>query len=169
MKPKAKPPESPEPKRIETSSLHEVNVWLNTATHQGMVKRCQNLYLAAMIVSKAGGQQKYFYPQCKAHSFEFPFAILHGRDEAEVLIQRLANNVFKCPAHCTNYKPQWKAKAAKPFRWIWSERKLIPQFGNWFIKLPAMVQMLIILGIILAIAPKWKDPLIQIIKAIQGK
>jgi hypothetical protein len=160
----------PTPEPIETSNWHDVNVWTNQQKKAGVLKHCTNLQVVSITMQYDYKKtQKFFLPDCECHSFNWGIFVRDHEDEAQTLIRRLHQNIISCPKNCTNYKPQWIAKTKRPFRWLWAQRKLIPALGNWFTKLSPLVQALIVIGIILAIAPKWKDAIIQIIKAIQGK
>lgn len=162
------PQQQPQP--IETSSLHEVNVWKQEQQRQKRLKHCQNLIIGS-ITQWYGGQnktQKFFFPKCTAHSFDFGRRlIVHEQEEAEYLINNLHHDPITCPANCTLYQPLWKQNATKPLTWTVKRTKQVIDY--FFVTIDKTTRVLIIVLLIVVFGTsKITDGVVKILNAAFG-
>ena len=169
-------PEPPKP-RIETRSLHNVELWVREGVAAGRLKKCWNLRIKMVlpqeIESGMETEESFFAPFCECNSFEGPIAYLDDHTKLGFLRRQLNTDPVSCPKNCTMY-------ANRKWGWIKSQLKKITvlydvmeRLLKGYATLPWQTQITLIVApalvLILWKSPKWVPLIISLAKAIWGK
>ncbi|MFL6314730.1 MAG: hypothetical protein ACJ71W_21705 [Terriglobales bacterium] len=156
---------------VRTWNNHAVHMWIKEQQHAGLLKRCVNLHVYESPRMREGKRFIYNVPGCTKKSFEWPDLpwALDADRLNRFLEDSLHQNPIRCPHNCVHYQSlrvaQWK-KAISNF--IPSRKTLAIPF-DYFIKLDPTTRVLIFILLIVVLAPRLKDPIIQIYKSLTGK
>jgi hypothetical protein len=159
---------------MNSFSRNEIELDIKQGIIEKRFKNCGHLHSRQ---SGDFGVTKRFRTFCEHHSLEYP-------EENEVFVHNGTATDPRCPAHCVYFKDkteaQHEAQAAEKKEkrqkrmqqfLTWAKAILSPigAFFNWFAKLPATSQALLVIWLLLLFAPRYVPPLIQLIKQISGK
>jgi hypothetical protein len=148
---------------VDTTSHHEVLLWVQTQTAEGNLKPCIFLEVERDVTLVEG--KRVFIPKCRQHSFEWKAPRTHTDRELDILAHSLHSNPISCPKHCVNYSSRRKFIF---FRRLSKIRSIFVPL-DWFAKLPWQTQFLVVALIILLVAPRWVPQLVNLFNAIHGK
>jgi hypothetical protein len=150
--------ESPEGRKFITQP-HEVPCFktkhaayecVNFLRSKSVLKWCGQIYLDKVCMSSTDDTE-YFVVACREGSFG-------------TLKEGPMWNFYGCHPNCHCYVSLWKMKIkARVSSFVNSLRSLF----RWFSSLPWQTQLLIIFLIILALAPRWVNPLLRLIEGIK--
>jgi hypothetical protein len=167
-------PPQPAPKpRIETSSAHNVKLWVKQGVADGRLKRCWNLVVKKVRPQTDGGgieMESFYAPFCECDSFEGSVAYMDERTKLGFLRRQLNTNPVSCPKNCTMYenrKWSWfKSNATNVLKGLYESLKGLLK---GYVALPWQTQVIIAVLVILLISPKWVPLIVSLLKAIGGK
>lgn len=156
--------------RVNTTSHHEVRLWIKDSAKAGFFKRC--IYLKN-IPSYSTDGRKHFIPNCERDSFDWHRwnrERLGGYDKRSLLQEYLNNDLISCPKNCVNYHSVRRENIFIALNNGWKRTRhyvLVP--FRWFDRQPVAVKVLILALLIVVVIPiKWVSQLMQLLQAIHG-
>jgi hypothetical protein len=144
-------------------SGHEVRKWLEGQKTSGKIKACAHLRVLSVT---QGNRCAFFVPSCHMRSFEWKYPPIDLRQETELLISLLHENVISCPADCLNYRSVWRERLART--WV-KARGFVIGAAKWFDSQSWQVKLGAIALAIVVLTPKWVPLIVQLLNAYHGK
>jgi hypothetical protein len=169
----AAPPSPPVRKLIQTTSAHEVRVWVEGRIKAGEMKNCAHLNILPWEwrnKEEPGetDEPPFFAPVCERQSFEWKYGYLTKVQQMHFLQGALDQNLVRCPENCRYYRSLRWAKTERHWRAFWSN-VAVP--FKWFARAAWQTQVVIIVGVVLIVIlsrfPQWLPPLIDLVKAVR--
>jgi hypothetical protein len=150
---------------IDTSSQHNVQVWIEERTKAGALRSCANIEIKRVEDYRPDGLP-YYYPACRENSFLWPSGPMRMNDRLQILQNGLHLNLISCPKDCKYFQSRFGRALSMEQKRFFS--LLAKPFG-YFSKLPWQTQTFIILLLILLWAPQWVPAITNLIRAMTGR
>ncbi|SRR6266702_23399 len=169
---------------INSSSAHNVRLWIRQGIRDGRLKHCVSLDLDVVQIIESEGRPRdgegekhnysYFVPSCKHRSFVSNIGHLSDEMQVEFLRYNLGSNPLSCPKDCTFYENhRWgkvKWSVARPFAFAFRVSKaLLRGFAGFAWQTQVTLILAPALLLILWKSPNWVPQIISLAKALWGK
>jgi len=168
---------------IETSSAHNVRLWMRKSIAEGRLRNCSNLDINIVEFEEKEDPRSsvfqvhnysYFVPSCKHRSFISDVAHLGEQSQAEFLRYALCSNPVSCPKDCTYYENyRWgklKSTIARTLGWfIQMVKSLFKGYAAFAWQTQVTLVLAAVLLLVLWKSPSWVPQLILLAKAVWGK
>ena len=159
---------------VNTSSHHDVRVYVRAKIDAGSFKGCSHLRVQPMKRVEDERVFHFFIPQCRLASFQSKYSGIDEQGQFNILVHHLAEDTLSCPTNCLNYENvKWlKVRVRAKRYWAHVLRPVSVPF-RWFEKLPSGTQVAIIVAVcvlgVLKLAPQWVPLISQLLSAYHGK